>query len=65
MEVITLKVDTMIIERVKEFNFLGLMLDTNLNWKKPIAKVSNACSRKIGILNKLKRVVCIIKNSTI
>ena len=31
MEVLTLKVDNMIIERVKEFNFLGLMLDANLN----------------------------------
>ena len=39
MEVLTLKVDNMIIERVKEFNFLGLMLDANLNWKKHIAKV--------------------------
>ena len=46
MEVLTLKVDNMIIERVKEFNFLGIMLDANLNWKKHIAKVSNACSQK-------------------
>ena len=59
MEVLTLKVDNMIIERVKEFNFLGLMLDANLNWKKHIAKVSNACSQKIGILNKLKHVLSV------
>ena len=59
MEVLTLKVDNMIIERVKEFNFLGLMLDTNLNWKKHIAKVSNACSQKNGILNKLKHVLSV------
>ena len=43
MEVITLKVDNINIERVKELNFLGLMLDANLNWKKHIAIVSNAC----------------------
>ena len=57
MEVLTLKVDYINIERVKEFNFLGLMIDANLNWKKHIAKVSNACSQKIGILNKLKHVL--------
>ena len=53
MEVLTLKVDNMNIVRLKEFNFLGLMIDAHLNWKKHIAKVSNACSQKIGILNKL------------
>ena len=52
MEVITLKVGNMNVERVKEFNVLGLMLDANLNWNKHIATVSNACSNKIGILNK-------------
>ena len=48
MEVLTLKVDNMNIERVKEFNFLGLMVDANLNWKKHIAKMSNACSQKLA-----------------
>ena len=57
MEVLTLKVDNMNIERVKEFNLLGLMVDANLNWKKHIANISNACSQKIGILNKLKHVL--------
>ena len=63
MEVLTLKVDNMNIERVKEFNFLGLMVDANLNWEKHIAKVSNACSRKIGILNKLKHVLSLEKKT--
>ncbi len=57
MEVLSLKVDNMNIERVKEFNFLGLVIDANLNWKKHIAKVSNACYQKIGILIKLKHVL--------
>ena len=35
------------------------MLDANLNWKKTIAKDSNACSQKIGILNKLKHVLSV------
>ena len=42
---------------VKEFNFLGLIIDTNLNWKRHTEKISNACSKKIGILNKLKYVL--------
>ena len=46
MKVLTLKLDNMNIERVREFNFLGLMIDANLNWKKHIAKGSNACSQK-------------------
>ena len=48
MEVLTIKVVNMNIERVKEFNFLGVMIDANLNWKKHIANVSNACSQKMA-----------------
>ena len=44
---LTLKVDNMNIERVKEFNFLGVMVDANLNCLLP----------KKGILNKLKHVL--------
>ena len=52
-----LKIDNINTEQVKEFNFLGLIIDTNLKWKKHTKKMSNACSKKIGILNKLKRVI--------
>ena len=38
-------------------NFLGLILDANLNWKKHLGKISNQCSKKIGILNKLKHTL--------
>ena len=37
---------TLNIERVYEFNFLGLILDANLNWKKHLGKISNQCSKK-------------------
>ena len=46
-----------IIEKVEEFNFLGLTLDTHVNWKKHSEKVSNKCSRIIGILNRLKHTL--------
>ena len=46
-----------IIEKVEDFNFLGLTLDTHVNWKKHSEKVSNKCSRIIGILNRLKHTL--------
>ena len=33
IQTLTLKIDNINIEQVKEFNFLGLIIDTNLNWK--------------------------------
>ena len=54
---LTLNIDDTNIERVYEFNFLGLILDANLNWKKHLGKMSNQCSKQIGILNKLKHTL--------
>ena len=34
IQYLTLKIDNVIIEKVDQFNFLGLTMDTNLNWKK-------------------------------
>ncbi len=45
----------MVIERVAEFNFLGLTLDEHLTWKCHINKISNKISQCMGILNRLKR----------
>ncbi len=42
------------IERVQDFNFLGLTLNDNLNWKSHINNISNTISKSLGILNKLK-----------
>ena len=57
VQMLTLKIDNINIEQVKEFNFLGLIIYTNLNWKRHTEKISNACSKKIGILSKLKHVI--------
>ena len=38
-QTLTLKIDNINIEQVKELNFLGLIIDTNLNWKRK--KISN------------------------
>ena len=54
---LTLNIDNTNIEKVDEFNFLGLILDSNLNWKKHTEKISNKCAKMIGILNRLKYVL--------
>ena len=43
------------IERVTDFNFLGLQIDQHLNWKAHIQKCSNKISRTLGVTNHLKR----------
>ena len=53
MQALTLKID----ERVDELNCLGMTLDTNLNWRKHTEKISNKCSKTIGVLNRLKYVL--------
>ena len=37
------------LERVSEFNFLGLTLDEHISWKPNVQKISNKISRIIGI----------------
>ena len=54
---LTLKIDNTTIEKVDEFNFLGLNLDSNLNWKKHTEEISNKCAKIIGILNRLKYIL--------
>ena len=50
VQMLTMNIEIMInIEQVKEFNFLGLVIDTHLNWKRNTEKISNAYSKKIGI----------------
>jgi len=49
-----LKINNVILEKVNEFCFLGLNLDTNLTWNAHIRKISGKLNRSIGVLNKLK-----------
>ena len=43
------------IERVTDFNFLGLQIGQHLNWNAHIQKSSNKISRTLGVMNRLKR----------
>ena len=53
----SLKLGNTNIKKVDDFNYLGLTVDTDLNWKKHTEKVANRCSKKIGVLNRLKYVL--------
>ena len=44
------------IEQVYEFNFLGLIIDANVNWKAHLNAIGTKVSRVIGLLHKLKYV---------
>ena len=45
IQILNLKIDNIDIEQVTDFNFWGLIIDTNLNLKKHTEKISNACSK--------------------
>ena len=49
-------IDRMHIEQVTEFNFLGLIIDSNLNWKAHLSAIGTKISRVIGLLHKLKNI---------
>ena len=49
------RINNQSIERVSEFNFLGLTIDEHLNWNAHIQKISNKIAKSIGIINRLKR----------
>ena len=42
------------IERVAEFNFLGLTIDENLDWNQHLQNISNKVSRTLGVICRLK-----------
>ncbi len=46
-----------ITERVKDFYFLGLVINENLSWKSHAENISNSISKTTGILNRLKDIL--------
>ena len=52
-----LRINNQPIDRITNFNFLGLTLDENMTWNCHINKIANKISRTIGILNKLKNIL--------
>ena len=56
-----LKIDDSESELVENFNFLGIQLDKNLNWKTHTNLIANKLSKYSGILNRLKRYLFIYR----
>ena len=51
-----LKINGKLIERVTQFNFLGLILESNMSWNLHINHISLKISKAIGILYRLKTI---------
>ena len=50
-----LEIDGIPLDKVKNFNFLGLQLNENMSWKPHIDSLSNKLAKYAGVLNRLKR----------
>ncbi len=51
------KINDNIIERVKDFNFLELIINENLSWKSHADKIANSISKTTGVMNSRKRLL--------
>ena len=54
---LNLKIENTIIEKVSNFNFLGLTINENMSWKNHISNVGRKISKTIGIMRKVKKFV--------
>ena len=50
-----LMIDNTLIERVTEFNFLGITVNECMNWNSHVQKIANKISRALGVMSRLKR----------
>ena len=53
----TLEINGHVIERVKEFDFLGLTIDEHLNWNAHVQKISNKIARALGVISRLTLII--------
>ena len=51
------EIDGIPLDRVKNFNLLGLQLNENMSWKPHIDSLSNKLAKCAGVLNRLKSVL--------
>ena len=52
----TLKINDTNIEQVTQFNFLGLILNSRLNWSSHVDHISKKISKVIGVMYRLKKL---------
>ena len=46
-----------IIERVNNFNFLGILFNEHMSWKNHLDRISNKLSQISGVLNRVKNIL--------
>ena len=59
-----LMINNTLIERVTEFNFLGLTVNEYMNWNSHVKKIANKISRTLGVMNRLKTILAHFSNET-
>ncbi len=65
---INISINDVVIEKVDQFNFLGLTIDTHLKWKEHVQSLASKLSQLNGILKRLQntfpqRILLLIYNS--
>ena len=50
-----LHINHSMIEKVSEFDFLGITIEETLSWKSHVSKISNKISKIVGLLSRTKR----------
>ena len=53
---IKITVDSIIVEQVDQTKFLGVFIDSRLNWTTHINHISKKISKNIGIITKARKV---------
>ena len=53
----TIIVQGNVVERAKDFNFLGVMFNENMSWKTHLDQLANKLAKRAGVLNRIKRIV--------
>ncbi len=54
---LSIRIDGVDVEQVNEFNFLGIRIDSHLDWKAHASHIANKLSKTMGILNRLKHYI--------
>ena len=49
-----MRIENNSIERIREFNFLGLTINETMTWSSHVRKIASKIGRTVGVLHKLK-----------
>ena len=58
---IKIQIDGKDIDRVVNFNLLGIVVNEKLDWKPHVNMIAIKISKSVGILNRLKHFLCLLR----